>query len=98
MVTATKVSPERFVLDAIDKLHTEKSKGIHSVIAGLNDALRAYFGGDPIELLKGLVTKGVIEQRPTKKGFMVYKKGDMPTKETDNQRKTDAVLAKILGN
>lgn len=91
------LSPKDFTLQAIGALRTERSKGIHTVFSGFNDAFRAYFeGADPIKALAALEKQGVVQLRPAKKGCMLYVKGEMPTSAESNVRKAEDALAKIL--
>ena len=85
-----------FVYRAIDVARTPKSKGIHSVITGLNGALRKHFEGcNPSAVLNLLADAGKIQIRPCKKGVMVYKAGEMP-KSVD--KSGDSLLAKMGGD
>lgn len=64
---------------AIKKLRDpSKSKGIHSVFSGFNQAFRDYYGEDPIEVTQMLVREGKIELKPVKGGVMLYLPGDGP--------------------
>jgi len=88
IMATKKLSYEEFVLKAIDALHTEKSKGIHSVYSGHNNAFRKYFDGDdPVAVVKGLEAKGTIKVRPCKGGVMIYKPADFP-QTGDNTKAT----------
>ena len=78
-----KLSKQEFVLKAIDRLHTEKSKGIHVVWSGLNAAFQRYFGEPSRATTDEMAAKGLIDIQPIVGGVMIYKKGDAPdrTKE-----------------
>jgi len=79
-----KLNYEEFVKMAILKLRdTSKSRGIHAVFSGYNQAFREYFDEDPIKVTQELASKGKIEIRPAKKGVMIYLPGEAPTWATD---------------
>ena len=61
-------SAEELVLKAL-----ELQDGIHVRFSGLNDAIRARFGKDPMEITGGLVTKGLIVVNPTSGGVRITK-------------------------
>ncbi len=93
---ATQISPEIFVVRAIERLRKDGYKGIHTVISGLNIAIKKYYGEvNPIDIVNTLVEKGIVEGRPCKMGFMVYKKGEMP-KGTGWNKKSEDTLKAIL--
>jgi len=72
------LTPEEFVLKAIERLRVPPYKGIHSVFSGLNEAFREYFPLlDPVEFTTQLARDGKIVIRPAKKGVMLYKAGDV---------------------
>ena len=74
------MTPEQFVLRAIDALRDpERSRGIHSVFSGFNQAFREYFPGlDPVEVTTELADAGRIQVKPAKRGVMLYKPGEAP--------------------
>lgn len=79
-----KLNYEEFFKMAILKLRdTSKSRGIHSVFSGFNEAFREYFGEDPIKVTQELARKGKIEIRPVKRGVMIYLPGEGPTSRAD---------------
>lgn len=82
MVTDRKrpLTPEQFVLRAIETLpDTSKSRGIHSVFSGFNEAFREYFPGlDPVEVTTELADAGRVVIKPAKRGVMLYKPGEAP--------------------
>ncbi|HOM97419.1 MAG TPA: hypothetical protein PLY41_03870 [Acetomicrobium sp.] len=79
---------------AILKLRdTSKSKGIHSVFSGFNQAFREYFNEDPITITQDLASKGKIEVRPVKKGIMIYLPGEAPRSKDEIGK---IALAKIF--
>lgn len=89
-----KLSYEEFYKMAILKLRdTSKSRGIHSVFSGFNEAFREYFGEDPIKVTQELARKGTIEIRPVKRGVMIYLPGETPKSRTELGKKA---LSKIL--
>ena len=74
------LNPEQFVLRAIETLRDpERSRGIHTVFSGFNNAFREYFPGlDPIDVTNQLAEAGRIVIRPVKGGVMIYKPGEAP--------------------
>ncbi len=84
MVTSKKaphelMSPEDLVLQGIVTLRTEKSKGIHAVRSGFNQAFRDYFGNeaDPIETTTQMRKDGKIAVILVKGGAMLYLRDDL---------------------
>ena len=74
------LSPEEFVLKAIERLRVPPYKGIHSVFSGFNGAFREYFPLlDPVDFTNQLAKEGKIVIRPTKKGVLLYKAEDAPS-------------------
>lgn len=74
-----KLSYEDFFKMAILKLRdTSKSRGIHSVFSGFNEAFREYFGEDPVKITQELASNGKIVIRPVKRGVMIYLSGEAP--------------------
>lgn len=68
-----KISPEEFVLRALDTLRAPDKPGLHTVFSGFNEAFREYFGGaDPVQAVKDLTAKGVIKMRPAMRGAVIY--------------------------
>ena len=89
-----KLTYEEFFQKAILKLRdTSKSKGIHSVFSGFNQAFREYFGEDPIKVTQELAKAGKIEIRPVKGGVMIYLLGEAPSSKSDSGKEA---LFKIL--
>lgn len=94
-----KVSEEVFVKNAILKLrNVEKSKGIHSVYSGFNEAFREYYGLDKehaIADVKALEAKGIIKTHFARGGVMIYLPEEFPAKTANhNAAKT---ISTILG-
>lgn len=74
------LTPEEFVLKAIERLRVPPYKGIHSVFSGFNEAFREYYPLlDPVDFTTQLAKEGKIVIRPTKKGVILYKAGDVPS-------------------
>lgn len=74
-----RISHEDFVKRAILKLRdTSKSRGIHSVFSGFNNAFRMYYGEDPVEAIRELERGGRVQARLVKKGAMLYLPGEAP--------------------
>lgn len=89
-----KLNHEEFFKIAILKLrNTSKSRGIHSVFSGFNQAFREYFGEDPIKITQELASKGKIEIRPVKGGVMIYLPGEAPQSRAELGKKA---LSKIF--
>lgn len=79
MAKKEKLSYEDFFKMAILRLRdTSKSRGIHSVFSGFNEAFREYFGEDPIKITQKLANDGKIVIRPVKGGVMIYLPGEAP--------------------
>lgn len=75
----SRISQEKFVRRAILRLRdTSKSRGIHSVFSGFNQAFRTYYGKDPVEAMKALEREGKIQLRLVKRGAMLYLPGEAP--------------------
>jgi len=73
------LTPEQFVLKAIERLRVPPYKGIHAVFSGFNEAFREYFPLlDPVDVTTQLAKEGKIFIRPVRKGVMLYKAEDMP--------------------
>lgn len=81
MPAEPRLTPEAFVHRAIRTLRTPKSKGIHSVYSGFNDAFKRYFPDlDPVATTTRLAQEGRIELRPVRGGVMLYLPGDAPAR------------------
>ena len=77
------LSPEEFVLKAIERLRVPPYKGIHSVFSGFNEAFREYFPLlDPVDFTTQLAKEGKIVIRPAKRGVLLFKAGDVPPTTT----------------
>ena len=80
---AKKLDPREFVTRAIQRLRTDKSKGVHVVFSGLNKAWDEYYPETPArEGITALTAAGHFITRPCKKGVMIYLPGDAPTQGT----------------
>lgn len=74
-----RLTREEFVRRAIPRLRDlSRSRGIHAVYSGFNNAFREYFHDDPVEFLKGLAKLGKVEIVPRKGGVMIYLPGEAP--------------------
>ena len=73
-----KFSEEEFVVRAIKKLRKPPYKGIHSVYSGFNQAVKEYYGTNPVEMTQRLAREGKIVARPAKGGVMLYLPQDAP--------------------
>ena len=69
-----------FIKLSIVKLGRDKSKGIHSVFSGFNEAFREYYNEDPVEVTRRLAKEGKIELQFRRGGAMIYLSGDGPPK------------------
>lgn len=73
------ITPEQFVLTAIQTLREGTYKGIHTVYSGFNEAFRLKFPElDPIAVTKQMAATGQIEVRVVRGGAIIYLKGDAP--------------------
>jgi len=89
-----KLTHEEFFKMAIVKLRdVSKSRGIHTVYSGFNQAFRQHFGEDPIAVSQGLARSGKIEVRPVKGGVMIYLPGEGPVPRDELGKRA---LSKIL--
>jgi len=74
-----KLSHEEFVSLAVQKLRTDRFKGIHSVYSGFNEAFKLYFEGEnPVDVTIKIAADGKITIRPVKRGVMLYLPGEAP--------------------
>lgn len=88
------LTPEQFVLRAIERLRKPPYKGIHSVFSGFNQAFRDYFPLlDPVEVTNQLAKDGKIVMRPAKKGVILYRAGDV-----ESPMDTATTIKKIENN
>ncbi len=91
-----KMETDRFVLQAIERLRTEKSRGIHTVYSGFNQAFRIYYNGaDPVKAVQKLVDSGVVALRLVRGGAMIYAIGDAPMSLLQAQEPTKILLTII---
>jgi hypothetical protein len=75
-INGKSMTPEEFVLLAIEKLRPEPGKGIHAVFSGFNEAFRLQFPGqDPVVEMQQLEEKGVITIYPCKGGVIINTPG-----------------------
>lgn len=92
---AKQLSYEDFFKSAIITLRDiSKSRGIHSVFSGFNEAFRKYYDEDPIRVTQMLAKRGKIAIRPVKRGVMIYLPEEGPGL---NQNLAEEALSKILG-
>lgn len=80
----SRLTPEEFILEAIAKLRapTAKSRGIHSVFSGFNEAFRSYFPGEDPAWTTKLASEGKIATRLVRGGAMLYLPADAPAVAT----------------
>jgi hypothetical protein len=89
-----KLNYEEFIKMAILRLrNVSKSRGIHSVFSGFNEAFREYFGEDPVKITQELASKGKIEIRFAKRGVMIYLPNEAPKSRSELGKEA---LSKIL--
>lgn len=82
------LSPEEFVLKAIERLRVPPYKGIHSVYSGFNGAFREYFPLlDPVDFTNQMCKEGKIVLRPVKGGVILYKSGEASTASANDALK-----------
>ncbi|MHA1632839.1 MAG: hypothetical protein ACTSXC_08560 [Candidatus Freyarchaeota archaeon] len=75
------LTPEEFVIRAIERLRKPPFKGIHSVYSGFNEAFREYFPTlDPVEFTNQLAKEGKITIRPARGGVILYKPDEVPAR------------------
>lgn len=86
-MTEERLTHLEFVLRAIETLRGEKSKGIHSVYSGFNQAFREYFGEDPVPVTTALAKEGKITSRLVRGGVMLYKPEEAPVDPRDALQK-----------
>lgn len=87
---------EEFTRRAILRLRNlARSRGIHAVYSGFNNAFRKYFNDDPVEFLQGLAKQGKVEIVPRRGGVMVYLPGEAPKSAP---RLGEEALSMILRN
>jgi|GEM_PF-1709339 len=79
LVAVERFTPEQFVQKAIRALRTEKSKGIHVVRSGFNQAFRDYFDGkiDPVETTTQMRKEGKLAVFLTRGGVVIYLREDL---------------------
>jgi hypothetical protein len=62
-------TPEELVINAL-----ANREGLHTVFSGLNEELRDRFGADPVAVTEGMISDGLINGRPAKRGFWITRK------------------------
>ena len=73
------MTPDEFVIHAIQTLRVPPFKGIHARLSGFTAAFRRRFPGlDPVAVTQRLAASGIIEIRPVKRGVMLYLAGEAP--------------------
>ena len=80
--STTRLTPEAFVLQAIEALKTEKYKGVHVVHSKFNQAFREYFGDEvnPIDVTTQMRKDGKIAVFLKKGGASLYLRPDLMAK------------------
>ena len=61
---------EDFVINVLTK-NLNNGHGLHTVFTGLNEAIKAKYGRDPVEVYNGLVALGLIKSRQAPKGYAI---------------------------
>jgi len=88
------LSPEEFVIKAIERLRIPPYKGIHSVYSGFNGAFRQYFPLlDPVDFTNQMAKEGKIVLRPIRGGVIIYKAGEFSGTTSSND-----ALKRIIEN
>jgi len=73
-----KLTPEQFIMLAIEKLAPPGRETIHTVFSGFNEAFREYFkdeGFDPVVEVNNLFKVGKVSFRLAKGGAIIAKPG-----------------------
>lgn len=96
----TKLTEDQFVINSILKLRVEPYKGIHTVISGMNEGYREYFGGkDPVSHVQNMEERGLIEGHFSKKGRTIYLKGEMPSRFSGkNAVRAQETISRVVGD
>lgn len=88
------LTPEEFVLKAIQALRIPPYKGIHSVYSRFNEVFKEYYPTiNPIDITKQLAEKGTIRIRPVHGGVILYKAEDLPEAVP-----IESIINKIIGD
>ena len=83
-----------FVVRAIRVLRNpDRSRGIHTVYSGFNQAFRKHFNREPREVTDEMAQAGEIVVRPARGGVMLYLAGEAPEYHDVGEE----ALRKILG-
>jgi|GEM_PF-1145200 len=84
-----KISPAEFTLQAIQDLRKPPHKGIHTVYSGFNAAFRKYFPDlDPVQTATELSEKGIVVNKLTRGGALLYIPGETPKAKTKKKKGT----------
>ena len=90
----TSLSPEAFVLRALEVLPEKGKSGFHTVFSGFNAAFRKTFPDvDVVTLTKTMAAEGKISVRPAKRGAWLSKPNG--TAPIDADQRAAEVLKKI---
>jgi len=92
------LTPEEFVLTAIQKLQGQNPKfptGIHVVYSGFNSAFKTMYPSlDAVTFVNGMAKDGKIELRICRGGAVIYRPGEAPVRKPTAGTKA---LSTILG-
>ena len=90
------ITPEAFVVRAIERLRRPGYKGIHVVYSGFNEAFKLRFPNvSGREVTDAMTKAGTLVVIPAKGGVMLYKPEDAPARASSEAR-AKATLATIL--
>lgn len=80
---AKQLTPEEFVLRALETLRKPGAIWLHTVFSHFNEAFREYFPGlDPVKTVKELAEAGVIDFRYAKGGAAIAPAGTLKKSES----------------
>lgn len=79
------LSPEAFVILAIEKLREHGYNGIHTKLSGFNGLFREVFPdlgyNGPVKITRAMAEMGLIVIRPARSGVVLYKCGEDPDEQ-----------------
>ena len=94
MTQANGMTLQEFTTRAITRLRKPPHKGIHTVYQGLNEAIREFFGVEPVPALQELVDQGKFVVKPTRGGVLIYLPQDAPAARNKAAEVIKAVTGK----
>jgi hypothetical protein len=91
------ITPEAFVLLAIDRLRKPGYKGIHVVFSGFNEAFKLRYPNlNSRDVTDAMVKAGTLVVIPATRGVMLYRPEDAPAR-ANSEARARSTLATILG-